>query len=120
MASRGQKQTNLPENTNISLSDQLLAARVQRIEQILEDQYSILKEVRQDAEKARRYILWGRVMSLIYLLVVILPIILAAIYLPPYVRKFTAIFGAPEQHNSDTAAPFRDVRQLLQELKQGY
>ncbi|HPA25861.1 MAG TPA: hypothetical protein PLK76_03835 [bacterium] len=43
----------------------------------------LLWKIYENTEKTRKYILWGRVMSLIYLILIVAPIILAIIYLPP-------------------------------------
>ena len=104
----------------MDVQDQPFAMRLERIEGILENQYNMLQEVRQNAQRTRRYIFWGRMVSLVYLLIVILPIIVAAIYLPPYLREFSGVLRANSGGKEAPAAPFRDVRQLLDELKKGY
>lgn len=47
----------------------------------------LLVKIYENTEKTRKYILWGRVMSLIYLILIILPLILAVIYLPPMIQN---------------------------------
>jgi uncharacterized BrkB/YihY/UPF0761 family membrane protein len=47
----------------------------------------LLWKIYKNTEKTRRYIFWGKIMSLIYLLLIIIPIILAIIYLPPMLEK---------------------------------
>ena len=87
--------------------------RLANIEKTLIGQQKILKQVYDDAEKTRSYIFWGRVVSLIYLIIVIGPIILAAIYLPPYIKEMTSIFGAPSSQEGGNPA------QRLQEILRG-
>lgn len=43
----------------------------------------LLLKIYENTEKTRKYIMWGRVMAFIYLLLIIVPLILAVIYLPP-------------------------------------
>lgn len=50
-------------------------------------QEELLWKIYKSTEKTRKYILWGRVMSLIYLLLIVVPLILAFIYLPPLVKN---------------------------------
>ena len=84
--------------------------RLANIESTLAGQQKILKQVYDDAEKTRSYIFWGRVISLFYLIIVIGPIILAAIYLPPYIKEMTSIFGTPSpQEEGGTARRLQEV-----------
>lgn len=47
----------------------------------------LLWKIYQSTERTRRYIFWGKIMSLIYILLIIIPIILAIIYLPPMMQN---------------------------------
>ena len=53
-------------------------------------QEELLWKIYESTEKTRRYIMWGRILSLIKILVIVVPIILAVIYLPPYIKKAVA------------------------------
>ncbi|HUT22696.1 MAG TPA: hypothetical protein VMX18_04895 [Candidatus Bipolaricaulota bacterium] len=50
------------------------------------------------AEKTQKYVLWIKIINLIKLLIILLPIILALIYLPSFLREFfeqyKELFGA--------------------------
>lgn len=47
----------------------------------------LLWKIYENTEKTRKYILWGKVMSLIYIILIIVPLILAVIYLPPMLES---------------------------------
>jgi len=48
------------------------------------------KKILEMEEKQRRYILWIKIINLIKLFIILIPIILALIYLPPIVQDFFA------------------------------
>ncbi len=50
-------------------------------------QEEILQKIYESTEKTRKYIMWGRVLSFIKILIIIIPIILAIIYLPPLIKN---------------------------------
>jgi hypothetical protein len=47
----------------------------------------LLWRIYKSTERTRHYILWGRVISFIYFLLIVVPIILAIIYLPPMLNN---------------------------------
>jgi hypothetical protein len=53
------------------------------IKKLIDQNIALTTEVLQQLEKVNRYIFWQRVTSVIYLILIITPIILAAFYLPP-------------------------------------
>jgi len=57
------------------------------IRQMLTEQNKLLEQVYKQSKKTARYIMFGRIISFIYLLLVLAPIILAIIYLPPFIEK---------------------------------
>ena len=57
------------------------------IKQLLKTQNELLQEIYKNSLKTKKYIFWGRVMSFIYLLLVLVPLILAVIYLPPFIEN---------------------------------
>ena len=54
----------------------------EQVKKLLEENLAYSKEIYQLARKTKSYILWGRIMSLVSLLFVIVPIVLGVIYLP--------------------------------------
>ncbi len=59
-----------------------------KIEDLLEENQKLLQEILVNTEKTRKYIFWGRVMTFIYLLIILAPIIFAIFYLPPLIEQF--------------------------------
>ena len=58
-----------------------------KIERLLQENRQYLEAIYESCEKSRKYILWGRIMTLFYLVIIVAPIIIAAIYLPPYISQ---------------------------------
>lgn len=56
-----------------------------QIERKFEEQRRLLEAIYRNTEKTRKYIFWGKVMSFVYLLLILAPIVLAIIYLPPLI-----------------------------------
>jgi len=54
----------------------------EQVKKLLEENLAYSKEIYALAQKTKHYIFWGRIMSFISLLFVIVPIILGIIYLP--------------------------------------
>jgi len=55
---------------------------------ILRQNLEYTKRALEISEKNSRYILWIKIVNLIKLLIIIIPIVLAIIYLPPYIQEF--------------------------------
>ncbi len=65
----------------------------EQVKVLLEQNLAYSKEIYNLAKQTKRYIFWGRVMSVISLvLFVILPIILGAMYLPTLLNDFMGSF----------------------------
>lgn len=54
---------------------------------LMEENQRLLKLVLQTSEKTRKYILYGRVISIVYLILILAPIVIAAIFLPPFLKS---------------------------------
>ncbi|MFW0837589.1 MAG: hypothetical protein ACKKL5_01165 [Candidatus Komeilibacteria bacterium] len=61
---------------------------------LLEENLAISQEIRAEIQRIRRYILWGRIMTAVQFLLIIVPIILGIIYLPPLVQQFIGSFSS--------------------------
>ncbi|PIT95586.1 hypothetical protein COT96_00370 [Candidatus Falkowbacteria bacterium CG10_big_fil_rev_8_21_14_0_10_38_22] len=55
----------------------------EEIKKILEENLKLTQEIHQMTKKIKNYINFQKVMSLIYILLIVVPIILGIIYLPP-------------------------------------
>ncbi len=58
------------------------------MEQMLKEHESLLRALYANSEKVRKYIFWGRVMSALYLFLIIAPLVAAIIYLPPLIEQY--------------------------------
>ena len=56
----------------------------------LREHKEILLKIYENTKKTRRYIMIGKIISIIYFLLLVAPIILAAIYLPPLMKNVIA------------------------------
>jgi len=81
----------------------------------------LLQKIYENTEKTRHYILWGRIMSFIYLIIILVPLILAVIYLPPIVNQalkpYQELMNLSNQGNTDILETLKDsgidLNQLL-------
>ena len=85
----------------------------QVIQQLLEENSKLLKEIHATTERTRRYILVGEIL----ILIIVIPIVLGFIYLRPYVlnafSSYQELLGAPAVGTSNSLQPL----DLLEELK---
>ena len=88
------------------------------LEKILEEQKEILLKIYENSQKTRRYILFGRVLSIVYLILIAAPIIFAIIYLPPLLERTIAPYQElmgidPGKNGID----FETVSNILKQIK---
>ena len=57
------------------------------IRELLEENQQLLKLILHQTLKTRKYIFWGRTISLLYIVFLVAPIVVAIIYLPPLFEK---------------------------------
>jgi len=74
----------------------------------------LLLKIYENTEKTRKYILMGRILSLIYILMIVVPIILAVVYLPPMLER---AFKPYEELFSNSKS--QEVMGQLEALKDG-
>jgi len=77
----GVSRRSIPTNTK-SPSQELAELKKQ-----ITAQEELLNKIYKQTEKTRKYILWGRVIGLIYLILIIAPILVAVVYLPPLIKN---------------------------------
>lgn len=58
------------------------------LKELLEENLKYAKAIYWSVEKVRRYIFWQRVFSIIYIIIIVAPVIVAAIYLPPLLKNY--------------------------------
>lgn len=59
----------------------------QEIKQLLEKNLELTQEIYEMTRKVSRYIAFQKVMSMIYFLLIVVPIVLSIIYLPPLLKS---------------------------------
>lgn len=63
------------------------------LKKLLEENIKISKAILRSTEKTRRYMRWAQVTSILRLLIIIIPIILAILYLPPFLSNLSETFN---------------------------
>ncbi len=58
------------------------------LRELLEENLKYAKAVYWSVEKVRRHLFWQRVVSIIYIIMILAPLIIAAIYLPPFISTY--------------------------------
>ena len=92
------------------------------IKKILTENLRLTREIHKLVLSVRRYLLWQRVMSIVYLIILIAPIVLALIYLPPllkpYLDQYSQLMNeiTPGQSYLPTNGPI-DLQKLLDQLR---
>lgn len=70
-----------PKKENVNLENEVALIRKE-----VEQNRELLISIHEKTEQARHYIKIGRIISFIYLTIIVVPIVLAFIYLPPFLR----------------------------------
>lgn len=68
----------------------------QQIKVLLDENLKQSKETLEIVKKIKRHLLFGQIMNIIYLLLIVVPIILAIIYLPSLLQNSLNSFLPPE------------------------
>lgn len=88
--------------------------------QLLEENQRLLKLILHNTDKTRKYILLGRLVSLVYLLLVAGSIVVAAITLPPLLGKaiepYKQLLGGPQGQNVNPDL-INEVQQFLEDYR---
>ena len=61
-----------------------------KIIKLLEENLKYNKEIYEICKKTNRYIFWIRIWSIVRILLIVVPVILAIIYLPPLIKSYIA------------------------------
>jgi len=59
----------------------------QKINQRLKEQGELLRLILEQNKKTQKHLLWLRIWGIIKVVVIVIPIVLALVYLPPFLRK---------------------------------
>ena len=82
----------------------------EQLKKLLEENLEYSKAIYDSVQKTRQYIFWGQVMGFVKLLLIIIPIILAIIYLPPLIQQ---AFGPYKELLQDSGG----LKGVLQQLQ---
>lgn len=70
----------------------------QSVEQLLEENLILTREIYRLTEKTRRYMLMGQILGAIKLVLILAPLIAAIVFLPPYLKQafstYSELLGA--------------------------
>ena len=96
-----------------------------QLQALLQENLKLSKAILHSVEKTRQHILLGQIANWIRLLLIAVPIVLAALYLPPLIKKFqenpAALFGnlLPSEKESPTITPevIQELQKLLQQAR---
>lgn len=89
------------------------------IKNLLEENIAISKAILKSAEKTKHYIFWSQIASWIKLLLILIPIILAIIYLPALLEKASTQMRSIFNPLGDSGSlnQIKDIESFLQQLK---
>lgn len=62
------------------------------LKSLMEENLKVSKKILENTSVIRKHIFWSRVWSGVKLLLVIIPLVLAAVYLPPLISKYAGIY----------------------------
>lgn len=85
----------------------------QEILKLLKENLEISQEVLRLSQKVQRYIFWQKIIGWFYIVLIVVPIILALIYLPPLLKN---VFGQYQDLLGQVDAGQGQINQLKQEL----
>jgi len=63
------------------------------VKELLEENIKLSKAILASTEKTRKYMHWMRAMSALRILIIVIPIVLAILYIPPFLNKLYETFG---------------------------
>ncbi len=86
------------------------------IEQELAEQKEILLKIYEQTQKTRRYIMIGKIISFVYLLLLVVPMILAAIYLPPLLKNVVAPYQELLGQSNNNGIDMSQMSNLLKQF----
>jgi len=82
---------------------------------ILEENLRLTKEIHEMTRKIHNYVIFQRILSVIYLFLIIIPLVLGAIYLPPLIREIFSPYQDLLQGNffSPINSSTQDISDLI-------
>ncbi|WKZ24651.1 MAG: hypothetical protein QY321_03470 [Patescibacteria group bacterium] len=65
----------------------------EELKNLLERNTILLEETHETVKKISRYIRWAKIFAVVKLVVILIPLIAAALYLPSFFEQIRAIYG---------------------------
>ena len=99
-------------------------AQEENVKNLLEENLRLTKEIHQMSRRISRHVTFQKIMSLIYFLLIVVPLILGAIYLPTLIQSFLSPYqelldsgkNMGNTLNDPSAAGLGDILKQAQEL----
>lgn len=91
----------------------------EQIKKVLDENLEYTKAIYSETLKIKRYIFWGRVMSFVQILFIVVPIIIGIIYLPSLIGDFinsVNLSGVPMDQPNLNSGEF-NIKNLLEQYK---
>ncbi|MFA5133197.1 MAG: hypothetical protein WC459_00075 [Patescibacteria group bacterium] len=63
------------------------------VKELLEENIRLSKAILASSERTRKHMHWSEIISVLRLLIILVPIILAILYIPPFLVKFSDSFS---------------------------
>lgn len=93
-------------------TEHLMAEEKKNLESLLKENLELTRAMARDMKKIKRFMVWRMIASWLWLIIIIAPIILAAIYLPPVfkdiVDAYRGLFG--DQGNQELFQIFKSLK----------
>jgi hypothetical protein len=93
--------------------------KIENIESLVQENLKLTKELNEKVKKINRYIFWQKVWGFIEFVLIMIPFILAIIYLPPYIKKaynlYEQIISALPK--SSTTNTLQNIEGIIKQLQ---
>lgn len=83
----------IPLKTDLSQPAPRPEVTAQELKDLLEKNLALTEEIHDMTHKIKRYVTFQKVLSLIYFLLIVVPLVLGAIYLPPLLKGIASQYG---------------------------
>tara|TARA_Y100000310_G_C20246855_1_gene607222 strand:+ start:100 stop:402 length:303 start_codon:yes stop_codon:yes gene_type:complete len=63
------------------------------LKHLIEENVKLSKAILRSTEKTRKHLRWIKIMSIVRILLIVVPLVIAILYVPPFLSKLNDIFG---------------------------
>lgn len=82
-------------------------------QKLIKENIRLTRELKGEIKKIKRWIAIGRLFTILQVLIIIVPIVLAIIYLPPFLKPYFEKIQSFYQLSSQTAETVQEVTDFL-------